>query len=138
MAKMANLVPKKKPKSKDGMNSPYESTPSLHLDHKHLKALGITDANVGDQLEIHAKGHVTSRSQHQDTAEDGTTGEPRGHIQLDLKKMAVKATQRAAKEGTIQEGDLDGAKAAMDQALDKQEMSKPQLAKHRKTVGSKP
>ncbi len=122
--KMANLVPKKKSK-KDAATSPYESTPSLHLDHKHLKALGITDANVGDQLEIHAKGHVTSRSQHQDTSEDGTTGEPRGHIQLDLKKMAVKATQRAAKEGEIREGDLEGAKAAMDQALDKQETKKP-------------
>jgi hypothetical protein len=110
---------------------PEDEGPTVHLSTEHMKKLGVTNPKVGDTYKIQAHGHVVSHSQ-----SDHGDG-PNNHMSMALKKMAVAATQKA-QEGTIEEGDLTGAKAAMDQALDKQEMSKGQLAKHRKTVGSKP
>lgn len=88
---------------------------TVRLDHEHLKKLGITKMpKAGDVLHLHSKAHVKSTSEH---SEDGGD---RKHMELELRHMAIGATERA-KEEDVQEGNLTGAKAAMDQALDKQE-----------------
>jgi hypothetical protein len=98
----------------DGEDYGYGLT--VRLNHEHLKKLGITKMpKAGDMMHLHAKAHVKSTSEHSEEGSD------RRHIELELRHMAVKATQRAKSEGGIEEGNLHGAKAAMDQALDQQE-----------------
>lgn len=98
----------------DGEDYGYGLT--VRLDHNHLKKLGITKLpKAGDTMHLHAKAHVKSTSEH---SEDGGD---RQHMELELRHMAIQATKRAEQED-VHEGNLRGAKAAMDQALDKQEM----------------
>lgn len=118
MPNQDKLLDMSPPPSEDGDDKAVHvggGFPTIHLDSHHLKTLGIKNAKVGDKYEIHAHGHVTSQSQHQDTDEDGQAGEPRGHISMDLKKMAVSAGKLAAKDEAG--GDVQSAKAVMDQAL---------------------
>jgi hypothetical protein len=90
----------------------------VRLDHSHLKKLGITELpKAGDHLHVHAKAHVSSVGSHSSEGRDDR------HIELELRHMAVSATKKAS-EQDVQEGKLKGAKAAMDQALDKQEGEK--------------
>ena len=94
----------------------YDYGLRVRLDHHHLKKLGITDLpKAGAKMHIHARAHVRSVG--------SNSSEGRGddrHIEMELRHMAVEATKRAAHED-VEEGNLKGAKAAMDQALDEQE-----------------
>lgn len=103
-----------KPGSLGGEDYGYGLT--LHLDHNHLKKLGIDKLpKAGTKLHIHAKAHVKSVGDN--SRDDGSDSR---HMDLELRHMAVEAEKRASHED-VEEGNLRGAKAAMDQALDKQE-----------------
>lgn len=120
------LVDLKRSKAQQEKNSPtlagksgedYGYGLNVNLDHDHLQKLGIkTLPKPGTVLHLRAHAHVRDTSEHTD--EDG---KPRRHVNLQLRKMELKAEQRAADEPDVQEGNLRGAKAAMDQALDEQE-----------------
>jgi hypothetical protein len=123
MVKMVDL--KRTAAERKAEQKNYESGPkagddygyglTVRLDHRHLKKLGITKMpKAGDVLHLHSKAHVKSTSEH---SEDGAD---RQHMELELRHMALEATKRASTED-VEEGNLTGAKAAMDQALDKQE-----------------
>lgn len=106
------------PKALGGDEYSYEHR--ISLDHNHMKKLGIKEMpKPGDVLHLQAHAHVASSNE---SSEEG--GEPRRHISLQLKKMAIQATKRAESEQDIHEGHLRGAKAAMDKALDEQERGK--------------
>lgn len=93
---------------------------NINLDHEHLKKLGIKDLpEPGSVMHLRAHAHVRDTSEHND--EDG---KPRRTVNLQLRKMELKAEQKAADDPQIQEGKLRGAKAAMDKALDEQEGEK--------------
>jgi len=114
-----------------GASEDAKQPASMHLHDHHLDQLGMKKLpGVGDVVPMMVHGRVTSVSDHGD-------GGGR-HVSMDLDKMVVKAKQRAAREGHIEEGNLEGAKAAMDQALDSEEMSKSANKKHGKAVGRKP
>jgi hypothetical protein len=100
--------------------------PTSHLNPTHLKSMGHKGTpKIGDMIPMH--GRVTGVNEHPDG----------GHsVSVELQKMAAAATKRASQED-VEEGKLSGAKAAMDQALDAQEMSKGANAKHGKAVGRK-
>lgn len=88
----------------------------VRLDHEMLQKLGVTSLpKVGSKMHLHAKAHVKSV---EESSHEG--GNQRRHIELELRHMAVEATNRADNE-EVHEGNLTGAKAAMDQALDKKE-----------------
>jgi len=88
----------------------------VHLDHETLEKLGVkTLPKAGDKLHIRAEGHVKSV---EESHRDG--GKKNRSMSIELRKMAIAATDRAAKE-PVKEGDLRGALAAMDQALDAKE-----------------
>jgi hypothetical protein len=113
------------------MPEPEQRPASLHLQDHHMDQFGIKKLpKVGDKIPLKKMhGRVTSVADH---GEDGGRS-----ISMELEQMAEKATQRASEED-VQEGKLKGAKAAMDQALDAEEMSRKQNAKHGKAVGRKP
>ena len=113
--KMVNMAEPGVKSTKDkefpkGMDTP--SGPTVHLTHEHMKALGMhkNPPTVGQKIPMEGHMHVTSVSNH-----DG-----RMSMSAELRKMAVGATKKAS-EQDVTEGKLKGAKAAMDQALDKQE-----------------
>ncbi len=111
-----------------GMDKP--SPPTLHLHGDHLRHFGLDKLPaVGDEVPISHVGKVISVSDH---GEDGGQS-----VSMELVKMAKAATKKAS-EQDVEEGKLKGAKAAMDQALDAQEMSKSANKKHGKAVGRKP
>lgn len=114
-----------------GASEDAKQPASMHLHDHHLDQLGMKKLpGVGDVIPMQVHGRVTSVSDHGD-------GGGR-HVSMDLDKMVMKAKKRASQEGHIKEGNLEGAKAAMDQALDEQEMSKPANKKHAKEMGRKP
>lgn len=82
--------------------------PTVHLEHHHLKKLGLHGVSVGDKVMVHALAHVVSHSQHEN--EDG---EPTGHMSMDLHKMSAEPQEAKIEEG----GDEKAAKGIMDQAL---------------------
>lgn len=87
----------------------------VRLDHHHLKKLGITNLpKAGDKVHIHAKAHVSS------VGHNSREGHDDRHVELELRHMAMEAVERAKHED-VEEGNLRGAKAAMDQALDAEE-----------------
>lgn len=107
--------------------SDYHHGLSVHLDHESLAKLGITKLpTVGSKMTLHAHAHVKSA---EESHSEG--GKPRRSVSLELRKMELAAEQKAA-QGDVQEGNLTGAKAAMDQALDAQETGK----KSRRKSGS--
>lgn len=89
---------------------------SIRLDHHSLKKLGMHEGKmpkIGDKLKIHAHAHVVSASEH---SEEG--GEPRRHLELQLRKMDVGKGENLEKpSGDTEEGMKKGAKAAMDKVL---------------------
>lgn len=106
--------PTKAPAATLGTSEDAKQPASMHLHDHHLDQLGMKKLpGVGDVIPMQVHGRVTSVSDHGD-------GGGR-HVSMDLDKMVVKAKQRASKEGHIEEGNLEGAKAAMDQALDEEE-----------------
>lgn len=122
MAKLVDLKRTKQEREKHSKPEPYkgEDYPyglTVHLDHDALEKLGIKNLpKAGGKVMLHAHAHVKST---EDRNEDG--GKRRRSMSLELRKMAIEATQRAADEPDIHEGKLKGAKAAMDKALDRQE-----------------
>lgn len=122
MAKLVDLKRTAKERKKNsepmkisGDDYPYGLT--VHLDHEALEKLGIKNLpKAGGKVMLHAHAHVKST---EDRTEDG--GKRRRSMSLELRKMALEATQRAADDPNIHEGKLRGAKAAMDKALDRQE-----------------
>lgn len=101
-------------KSKSAVvHDPDDYPPSSHLNPSHLKKLGHKGVpQIGDKFPVHAR--VTGVNEHPDG----------GHsVSVELEKLAEEATERASHED-VEEGKLKGAKAAMDQALDKQEGEK--------------
>lgn len=99
---------------------PYGYGLNLELDHDHLQKLGIKQLpETGAVLHLRAHAHVRNTSEHND--ESGT---PRRSVSLQLRRMELKAEQKAAEDPSVQEGKLRGAKAAMDKALDAQEGKK--------------
>jgi hypothetical protein len=88
----------------------------VRLDHHHLEKLGIKNLpKAGAKIMLHARAHVKSVGQN---SRDG--GSDDRHMELELRHMMLEAEDRAKHED-VEEGNLRGAKAAMDQALDKQE-----------------
>lgn len=114
-----------KAKSAAGMLSGADSYPPTgHLNSHHLKQFGVKGPpQLGDRIPMH--GRVKSVSENADGGHD---------VSVELEKMVQEASK--PEHATDHEGKLKGAKAAMDRALDEQEMSKPELKKHRKKVGS--
>lgn len=97
----------------------YHHGLGVSLGHEELSKLGISEMpQVGDKLQVTAHAHVTSASENH---RDG--GQKERRIELQLRQMEVSAVKRAQNED-VHEGKLRGAKAAMDQALDKQEGEK--------------
>lgn len=99
------------PDESEDETMPGASFPSIHLDHKHLKKLGIKGVSVGDKVMVHALGHVVSHSQHENEG-----GEPSGHMTMDLHQMAAEPQEAKIEEG----GDEIQAKKVMDSALQTQ------------------
>jgi hypothetical protein len=113
--KMVNMAEPGVKSTKDKEFPPNHDTPegpTVHLNHEHMKALGMHKnmPTVGQKIPMEGHMHVTSVSNH----------EGRMSMTAELRKMAVDATKKAASQD-VEEGKLKGAKAAMDQALDKQE-----------------
>ena len=95
----------------------YHHGLTVHLDHESLGKLGIDKLpNVGDVMHMKAHAHVKEVSEEH---RDG--GKKNRRVVLELRKMEAAAVKKAS-EQDVTEGNLKGAKAAMDQALDKQEM----------------
>lgn len=104
--------------------NPDDYPPTGHLNSNHLKQFGMKGPPaLGDMIPMH--GRVKSVSENPDGGHD---------VSVELQKMAEEASK--PEHANDHEGKLKGAKAAMDRALDQQEMSKPKLKKHRKQVGS--
>lgn len=106
-----------KPSSTEDDAYPYGLT--IHLDHAQLEKLGVaTLPKAGDKLHLQSEAHVRSVESRHDAG-----GKKNNSMSIQLRKMALAATQRADHED-VEEGKLRGAKAAMDQALDAQEGKK--------------
>jgi hypothetical protein len=88
----------------------------VHLDNATMEKLGIKSLpKVGSKLHLHAHAHVVSA---EERSHEG--GKKHRSVSLELRKMELAAEHKAS-EGEVHEGNLTGAKAAMDKALDKQE-----------------
>jgi len=124
MAKLVDLKRSKAERKKDaeplsaaaeGNDYPYGLT--VDLDHDSMKKLGMhTLPKAGSKLHIHAEAHVKSVRDNQRAG-----GKRERGMSLELRKMAIAATQKAAANPNVREGLLTGAKAEMDKALDAQE-----------------
>ncbi|MDE2097466.1 MAG: hypothetical protein KGL39_09495 [Patescibacteria group bacterium] len=126
MTKLVDLKRTKAEKKADSNPSTYEGNDypyglTVELDHDALQKLGIDKMpKAGDTMHVQAHAHVKSVEERQHSG-----GKKSRRMSLELRKMAIAATQRAANEGEVHEGKLDGALAAMDQALDKKEGKEP-------------
>jgi hypothetical protein len=90
----------------------------VSLDHDSLSKLGIhTLPKVGSKIKLHAHAHVKSASEE---SRDG--GQKTRRVELELRHMMLEALK--PEHANDEEGNLKGAKAAMDKALDAQEMGK--------------
>ena len=49
----------------------YPYGAQIHLEKEHLEQLGLSDLEVGDEVQIVAKAHVTDHSQHEHIDGDG-------------------------------------------------------------------
>jgi hypothetical protein len=95
----------------------YHHGLTVHLGHEELSKLGMKELpKVGSKIPMKAHAHVKE-------VRDGGKGDR--HVSLELRKMEL-AAEKKASEQDIHEGKLRGAKAAMDQALDKQEGTEPE------------
>lgn len=90
--------------------SPSKMKPSLHLDGEHAKALGR--AHVGDTVQFHGHGKITSMSQHEYDGE-----KPSRHVTLEVHKLKHKKKAAPGRVGGKDADAADGAKAEMDEAL---------------------
>lgn len=98
--------------------------PTAYLHDEHMKKMGMKQMpKIGDRVPMH--GRVTSVSQRSDGSRS---------MEMELEQMVQEAEK--PEHANDHEGKLKGAKAAMDRALDQQEMSKSKVKKHRKQVGS--
>ena len=112
---------KRTPSDKDQINtaSPAEADRYPHgtrisLGDQEMDKLGIEHAQVGDKLHMQAHAHVVSHSQDMDG-----DGKPTRRMELHIKKMAVRKPK--SKTGMVEDKASDGAKLAMDAALQGQE-----------------
>ncbi len=101
----------------DGPRYPYGIR--VELEEPSLKKLGIgTMPKAGSKMHLQAEAHV--KSVHDDQT---AGGKKERRIVLELRKMFVQAVAEGNKDPGLREGKLQGAKAAMDKALDAQEGS---------------
>jgi hypothetical protein len=121
MAKMIDMKQKKSTREK--MSSPskiegdqYPYGLRVSLDHDSAEKLGLhkNPPKVGSKLMLRSHAHVKS---HDITHDEH--GKPKHRIELELQKMAIEASKPEHAGDT--EGQLKGAKAAMDKALDVKE-----------------
>lgn len=126
MVHMKRTKAEKKAESKrfDGVGG--ESYPyglRVRLGHNELEKLGMEGLpKVGSKVHLKSHAHVVSAS------EDHLDGEePRRNVELELRHMDIDNS----KEGHVENPAADGAKSAMDDALD-------DLKHHEKKVGRKP
>jgi hypothetical protein len=98
--------------------------PSIHLDHHHMKALGLKTPRVGSKLHFtgHAAVHATSEN-----ADRGDGGKSRGHVTLHIHKMDMGADKQSS--DAKEQGQKDGMKAAIDKALTKDAGSEAEKGK---------
>ena len=122
MAKMIDLKQSKSAREKHtspkmiGESDRYPYGLSVSLDHDSVEKLGLhkKPPKVGSKVHLHSHAHVKSHD-----ITHGEDGKPRHRIELQLQKMAIEASKPEHANDT--EGQLKGAKAAMDKALDVQE-----------------
>lgn len=93
------------------MDVPSKMKPTLHLNHDDLKELGLKMPAVGEKFRAKLHGKVVSTSVHE---HDG--GDKRSSVMVEVHKLKPHG-KPASKEGMVANPAADGAKAAMDGAL---------------------
>lgn len=106
------MAKKSKAEKGNSIAVPSKMRPTMHLDGKDAEALkGVA---VGSPVRMEVHGKVQSASEHQYDGE-----EPRHSVSVELHKIKHKpAKHKTGRVGGKEADAADGAKAAMDEALE--------------------